>query len=93
MKTCVITLDLINDICHKDGKIASFADRIEKNEIVKISEKKSSLKSGRYVELLSIAEKDNLNHGNSWYASGMDVDRNQLHPSSEGEAICYVYAS
>lgn len=35
MKTCVITLDLINEICHKNGKLARYADRIEKNNILK----------------------------------------------------------
>ncbi len=34
MNTCLITLDIINDICHPNGNIASFTDRIEKNHTI-----------------------------------------------------------
>ncbi len=34
MKTAIITLDIINDICHADGKLARYADRIEQNRVI-----------------------------------------------------------
>lgn len=34
MKTAVITLDIINDICHPDGALARYADRIEQNKVI-----------------------------------------------------------
>lgn len=34
MKTAIINLDIINDITHKAGKIASYADRIEQENII-----------------------------------------------------------
>ncbi len=34
MSTCLITLDLINGICHKDGALARYADRIAHKEII-----------------------------------------------------------
>ena len=55
--------------------------------------KKMTVKSGRYVELLSVAEKTGLNHGKSWVADGYTVDKNSLNPSYEGELVCYVYAA
>ena len=48
-------------------------------------------KSGRYIELQSIAIEQDLEHGKSWRATLDNVDRNSLHPSWEGEMICYVY--
>lgn len=47
----------------------------------------------RYIELASVAEKNNLNHGKTWIADGYNVDKNSLHPSWEGETVCYVYAA
>ena len=35
MNTCLITLDIINEICHAEGKLARFADRIAKNELIR----------------------------------------------------------
>lgn len=72
----------------------AWAEMKENNTIVeiqKVSTKKAS--AGRYVELLSVAIKNDLNHGASWYASGKDIDTKQLHPSWENEEICYVYAA
>lgn len=37
MKTCLLTLDLINEICHPNGKSARFTDRIEKNNTIEQS--------------------------------------------------------
>ena len=48
--------------------------------------------TGRYVELVSVADRKCLNHGKSWRASGYDVDANGIAPQHEGEMICYVYA-
>ena len=39
MKTAILTLDIMNEICHPDGKLAAYADRIEaKNMISKINQ-------------------------------------------------------
>jgi len=64
---------------------------LEKNEekIVVLEQHK---RTGRYVELLAVAERDSLNHGKSWAADGYTVDKNSLNPSVEGEQVCYVYA-
>ena len=35
MRTAVITLDLINDICDPNGKIARFSQRITDKQIIK----------------------------------------------------------
>ena len=34
MKTAIINLDIINEITHQDGKISSYADRIEREGII-----------------------------------------------------------
>lgn len=34
MKTAIITLDLINEICHEKGKLAQYVDRIEAHHII-----------------------------------------------------------
>lgn len=34
MKTAIISLDLINDLCHADGKFAAYADRIEQSGVI-----------------------------------------------------------
>ena len=47
--------------------------------------------SSKYIELHSVAVAQNLNHGKSWRATLDNIDRNSLHPSWEGELICYVY--
>ncbi|AWF82982.1 cysteine hydrolase [Microbulbifer sp. A4B17] len=39
MKTAIITLDFINDICHQNGQIAAAASRIKKNKIIKNTNK------------------------------------------------------
>ena len=49
--------------------------------------------SERYIELLETATQNNLTHGKSWACSGTAVDKFSLHPSWEGEQICYVYSS
>ncbi|CCB88211.1 isochorismatase family cysteine hydrolase [Simkania negevensis] len=34
MDTAIITLDIINEICHPDGKLARFSDRISNKKII-----------------------------------------------------------
>lgn len=34
MKTAIITLDIMNEICHPKGKLARYADRIANNNII-----------------------------------------------------------
>jgi len=48
-------------------------------------------KSGRYIELLSVAEEQGLSHGKSWTCTEYNIDTKQLHPSWGGLEICYVY--
>ena len=79
--------------CALESAWAELKETQAQNKKESFSTVVKSSKSSRYVTLLSIAEKKNLNHGNSWYASGKDIDKNQLHPSWEGEEICYVYAA
>jgi len=52
MRTCIITLDIINDICHPDGGLAHYADRIKQNKI--ISNINDILAWGRQNNLLVI---------------------------------------
>ena len=47
----------------------------------------------RCIELLSIAEEKNLNHGKAWIATAMNVDENSLLPHWGDEFICYVYSN
>lgn len=70
---------------------AEMKEEAEKKEMAESSKKKAN--NGRYIELLSIADKNGLNHGKSWVADGFTVDSKQLNPSWEGEYICYVYAA
>ncbi len=34
MKTAIITLDIMNEICHPDGKLARYTDRITANNVI-----------------------------------------------------------
>lgn len=47
----------------------------------------------RYLELLSIAQRDNLNHGKSWYCGEREIETMGMNPMHEGELVCYVYAN
>jgi len=68
---------------------AAEAQRIESAQ----SDAADRAKSGRYLELLEVAERDGLNHGNSWVCTEYHVDAKGAHPSWEGQLICYVYAN
>ena len=57
----------------------------------KIIEASNKPRPTRYIELLSVAEEKNLNHGKAWRATAMNVDENSLLPYWEDEFICYVY--
>lgn len=59
---------------------------------IKKDEKRVIAKSNRYLELYVVAEVNHLNHGAEWYCSGQFIEENCLHPSWEGEKVCYVYA-
>lgn len=52
---------------------------------------KRAKKTGKYLELLSVAERDNLNHGKAWFMSGAKCDELSISPRFEGEMVCYVY--
>lgn len=52
MKTAVITLDIINDICHPDGELAHHVARIQQNNIIENINK--VLVCGREREVLVI---------------------------------------
>lgn len=47
---------------------------------------------GRYIELLSVAERNDLNHGRAWFCGDYDIECRGVNPMFEGESICYVYA-
>ncbi|EBV8483672.1 hypothetical protein HT95_002350 [Salmonella enterica subsp. enterica serovar Ago] len=47
----------------------------------------------RYLELLSIAERDGLSHGKSWYCGEREIETMGMNPMHEGELVCYVYAN
>lgn len=47
----------------------------------------------RYLELLSIAQRDNLSHGKSWYCGEREIETMGMNPMHEGELVCYVYAN
>lgn len=47
----------------------------------------------RYLELLSVAKRDGLNHGQSWYCGDREIETMGMNPMHEGELVCYVYAN
>ena len=50
MKTCLINLDLINDICHPKGKLAKYTARIEDSCIIeKINQLSDWARSKKYL--------------------------------------------
>lgn len=49
-------------------------------------------RGARRIELLSVAERDGLQHGQSWRCSAQQVERGDADPWMEGEIVCYVYA-
>lgn len=53
----------------------------------------SNKKSGRYVELLAVAERDGLSHGRSWRLNSDTCSVHAINPMHEGELVCYVYAN
>ena len=65
----------------------------EKLANAEAAEKSSASTKKRYIELAEVAEKNNLNHGKTWIADSYNIDQNSLHPSWEGELVCYVYAA
>ena len=77
----------------------SFAWKEAKEELQQKSAQIESFKKAaastkkRYIELEAVAEKNNLNHGKTWIADSYNIDKNSLHPSWEGELVCYVYAA
>lgn len=66
-----------------------------KNSMVKAvaADKAKTSPRGRYVELLSVAERDGLNHGRSWYLNSDTCSVYGFNPMHEGELICYVYSN
>lgn len=45
----------------------------------------------RRIELLRVAQEQNLNAGREWVCAIAHVDAHSLPPEWEGELICYVY--
>lgn len=45
----------------------------------------------RKILPLSVADRDGLNHGKSWYCGERDIQIKGALPEWEGEKICYVY--
>lgn len=48
--------------------------------------------SSRRIMPLSVAQRDGLNHGRSWYCGERDIETKGAMPEWEGDLICYVYA-
>lgn len=64
--------------------------QVERDAMVMNVNKKAK-KTGKYLELLSVAERDNLNHGKAWFMTGAKCDELSISPRFEGEMVCYVY--
>ncbi len=71
-------------------QIIEMVDRM--NKASKTLNRESSKPSARRIELLSVAERDGLNHGRAWYCSDRDIETKGINPMHEGELICYVYS-
>lgn len=61
-----------------------------KAKVIPISSAKPKKKC-RYIELLVLAQRGNLNYGQPWCCTASNVDEKQLPPHFEGEQVCYVY--
>ncbi|HCT7944866.1 TPA: hypothetical protein OT890_003620 [Raoultella ornithinolytica] len=60
---------------------------------VMIKASTANKKSGRYVELLAVAESNGLNHGRSWRLNSDTCSVYGINPMHEGELVCYVYSN
>lgn len=67
------------------------AREIEYQSNLSVANKKASKNGGRYIELLSVAERNGLNFGMDWVCTSKDVDEKGANPEFEGERVCYVY--
>lgn len=54
---------------------------------------KNSTSKKRYVELLSVAVRDGLNHGRSWALNSDTCSACGFNPMNEGDLVCYVYSN
>jgi len=75
------------------GLQQAWAEAKEAMAKAKSTVKAISSSRGRYVELLSVAIRDGLNHGKSWRLNSDTCSAYGFHPMHEGELICYVYAN
>ena len=78
--------DVIDKIKDRQEKEAEEAQKLE---VQKAASKKAS--NGRYLELLSVAQRDKLNHGKAWVCGEIDIQTKGGHPSWEDELVCYIY--
>lgn len=82
--------------CNKKeiAKISELVEKAAKNVIIsKPAAQAKKPATGRYVELLEVAEREGLNHGKAWICGERDIETKGAHPAWESEMICYVYAS
>jgi len=70
---------------------AEAKESLAKYEVSQKSQSKT--KTGKYLELATVARDNGLNHGKTWYCTGYMVDSKSLSPAWEGEEICYIYAN
>lgn len=70
------------------AKISAIIER--KNAAPVVSEPKKS--GARRIELATVAESKNMNHGKIWTANWKNVDSGMVPPEYEGELVCYVYS-
>lgn len=76
-----------------EGLTKAWAEAKEAMAKAKSAVKAKSSSRGRYIELLSIADRDGLNHGRSWYLNSDTCAAYGFHPMHEGELVCYVYSN
>jgi hypothetical protein len=78
--------------CSNKREVADIDLWFEKITAPAVEPKTETIKNQtRYIELLSIAVENGLNHGRSWVATATNVDEHGLSPWFDGEQICYIY--
>jgi len=85
VKTCLITLDFINDICHPEGKLARYADRIAKNRVIEHANQAIALtRENKWpVVHVKVAFRDNYLDGSSVSPLFTKAKANQVLKQSE----------
>lgn len=67
----------------------ALADALESAS--KPAQQKTGNWTRRHIERADIAEQQGRSHGKCWYCGEIDIQTKGVHPSWEGDLICYVY--